>query len=189
MRKVTGGERRSTDRFEVREGSGPGVGGGAPVHHGGDRSHRRGSCRSGGVGRHLRANTVCDGRGRARRTMLLLGFGVGHWRAAAEPAGWLGFGRRRRRRRLIPPLDCVGLRRRVGGEWVKKRETKAADLSREEGSRGHGKKGKRRRKWEEWVGDMSWRRRMLFLAIYPCLSLFFMYFWLIITFDFFLSAT
>ena len=82
-----------------------------------------------------------------------------------------------------------GFKAESRGEWVKKRETKAADLSREEGSRGPGKKGKRRRKWEEWVGDMSWRRRMLFLAIYPCLSLFIMYFWLIITFDFFLRAT
>jgi hypothetical protein len=65
--------------------------------------------------------------------LLLLGFGVGHWRAAAEPAGWLGFGRRRRGRRWIPPLDCVGLRRRVVGEWVKKRETRREGRTRVEG--------------------------------------------------------
>ena len=75
------------------------------------------------------------------------------------------------------------------GDWVKKRETKAADSSRGEGSRGHGKKGKRRRKWEEWVGDMSWRAADVIPCYIPGLSLFFMYFWLIVTFDFFLSAT
>jgi hypothetical protein len=82
MRRVTiGEERRSTDRFEVCEGGGAGVWGGAPVHHGGDRSRRRGSGRSGGVGRHLRAILFGDGCESARKTIALLGFGrsgVGH---------------------------------------------------------------------------------------------------------------